>query len=73
MKDETAELIQIINRSINFHVIPNILVPCPVQYCDFIQSIIQIKDCDNAIENDGSRDVWGKFNGENFRLKIIKG
>jgi hypothetical protein len=61
-----------INRSINFNEITPIWAECPSQYCDFIKSIIQIKDCDNARENDGSRDVWGTFHKENFRLRIFK-
>jgi len=71
MNDETY-LIRMINRSINYNEITPIWTECPMQYCDFIQSIEAIKDCGNARDFVGSRDVWGTFYGDNFRLKIIK-
>tara|TARA_R110000868_G_scaffold139147_1_gene353883 strand:- start:144 stop:356 length:213 start_codon:yes stop_codon:yes gene_type:complete len=28
-------------------------------------------ECDSAMENDGSLDVWGALNGSDFRIRIV--
>ena len=66
-------LIRQIKRSIQFNEIVTIKAACPMQYVDFIDATLPLCDkCDNARENDGSRDVWGTFHKESFRLKIIQ-
>jgi len=29
-------------------------------------------DCDSARSNDGSLDVWGELDGEDFRLRLVR-
>lgn len=29
------------------------------------------EECDTTQENDGTYDVWGKLNGEDFRLRVF--
>lgn len=66
-------LFRMIKRSISFNEITPIYAECPMQYCEFIKASLPTGDnCDSARENDGSRDVWGTFHGENFRLRILK-
>jgi len=72
MHEETY-LIQMINRSIELNEITPIWTECPMQYCDFIDGIETIKEFHASRQEDGSREVWGTFYGENFHLKIIKG
>lgn len=35
-----------------------------------VHEIADLDSADSAEENDGSMDVWGRMNGEDFRLRI---
>jgi hypothetical protein len=69
LADENA-IISAIKRSISHNEIVNIRDASPMMTVDWIADIYD--EVDSASESDGSRDVWGKRDGEDFRIKLVK-
>jgi hypothetical protein len=69
LADENA-IISAIKRSISHNEIVNIPDASPMMTVDWIADLYD--EVDSASEPDGSRDVWGKRDGEDFRIKLVK-
>lgn len=58
-----------IARSISHNEMVQVEVEDPAQLVDWISE--NYSDVDSCRENDGSLDVWGNREGEDFRLNIV--
>jgi len=70
MLAEENAIISAVKRSISHNEIVSIPDESPMMTVDWIADIYD--DVDSSSEPDGSRDVWGKRDGEDFRIKLVK-
>lgn len=60
-----------IGRSISHNEIVRVTVEDEKEALSYLDECGRIEDLDHARENDGSLDVWGTRQGEDFRLRIV--
>ena len=69
MKHESS-ITSAIRDSIDHNKIEFVEVPSVEQALDYLGSNSDVSELGDAPELDGDRDVWGKWRGEDFRIRI---
>lgn len=71
--DYAASVRHAIKRSISHNEIVRTQVPTIGREAmlNYLDEQEEIEELDNGPENDGSLDVWGQFEGEDFRIRFV--
>lgn len=72
--DYAASVRHAITRSISHNEIVRAEVPTDgrEEMIDYLGEQDEVEELDSTAENDGSLDVWGKFKGNDFRIRFIQ-
>lgn len=72
--DYAASVRHAIKRSISHNEIVRTAVPASdyAAMMDYLADQEDIEEIDSGMENDGTLDVWGKFKGDDFRIRFTK-
>lgn len=70
--DEITDINSAIGRSISHNEIVRVTVADQSEALGYLDESGRITELDSARENNGDLDVWGKRQGEDFRIKLVK-
>lgn len=71
--DYAASVRHAITRSISHNEIVRTPVPAAgrAEMIEYLEGQDEVDGVDSASENDGSLDVWGTFEGDDFRIRFV--